>query len=70
MYNFALTQLLKQLVDLSTRIPDHDYQSSSILDFLLASNPDTCKACHDSPLAESGHAVASVGVSLNYAAVK
>lgn len=70
MYNFALSESLTCLIDFPTRILDYDDQSSSHLDLFLASNPDVCKICHDSPLGGSDPVVVLFDISLNCSAAK
>ena len=54
---FAMAQDLTQIVDLPTRIPDHDDHQPYLLDLFLCSNPDTCTVVSHPPLGQTDHMV-------------
>ena len=53
---------LTQMVNFPTRIPDCDFHSPALLDFLLSSDASICSTKAFPPLGNSDHVVVSVSI--------
>ena len=62
-YNFSISNVLTQIVNFPTRIPDCDCHSPALLDLFLSSDASICSTMAFPPLGNSDHVVASVSIN-------
>ena len=61
-YNFSISNVLTQMVNIPTRIPDCDCHSPALLHFFLSSDTTICFATDFPPLGNFDHVVVSVSI--------
>ena len=61
-YNFSISNVLNQMINFPTWIPDCDSHSPALLDFFLSSDTSICSKMVSPPLGNSDHVLFSVSV--------
>ena len=61
-YNFSISNILTQMVNCTTRIPDCDSYSPGLLDFFLSSDASICSTMAFPLLGNSDHVIVSVSI--------